>query len=88
MKGYIFAFIISVIDLVYSQTQNYRFVFSIFRHGARAPQGGVVNGIDMLGEQWNSPGELTDVGMRMHFLLGIRNRAKYGNFLRPKYDLC
>ncbi len=86
MKGYFFAFIIYLVDLAYSQTQNYRFVFSIFRHGARAPQGGVVNGIDMLGEQWNSPGELTEVGMRMHFLLGTRNRAKYGSFLGNSYD--
>jgi hypothetical protein len=63
-----------------------RFVWTMFRHGARAPQSGLSAGnIDMLGQQWVNPGELTAVGMRMHYLLGHRNRLRYGTFLSNTY---
>ena len=32
---------------------------------------------DLLGEKWNNPGELTGIGQRMHYLLGLRNRIRY-----------
>lgn len=75
------------LDFVVMQDREYRFIFSIFRHGARAPQSKVNNqGVDMLGNKWESPGELTEVGMRMHYLLGRRNRQKYNGFISEKYD--
>lgn len=74
------------IKLILGQERDYRFIFSIFRHGARAPQEGVTAGVDKLKNSWNSPGELTEVGMRMHFLLGRRNRQKYDGFISAKYD--
>lgn len=74
------------IKLILGQDRDYRFIFSIFRHGARAPQEKVVNGVDLLGNTWASPGELTEVGMRMHFLLGRRNRQKYDGFISTKYN--
>lgn len=59
-----------------------RFVFSQFRHGARAPTRGVDHktNIDYFGEEWHGEGELTPAGKRMHYLLGLRNRQVYKNF--------
>ena len=56
-----------------------RFVFSMFRHGARQPTA-IKGGIDIFGELWDGPGELTAAGKRMHFLLGLRNRQVYKDF--------
>ena len=53
------------------------FLYTHFRHGARAPQRIGDNFYDMLGEFWNTPGELTGVGQRMQYILGLRNREKY-----------
>jgi hypothetical protein len=57
-----------------------RFVFSMFRHGARQPTA-IKNGVDIFGEHWDAPGELTAAGRRMQFLLGSRNREVYGDFV-------
>ena len=66
------------------------FLYTHFRHGARAPLDINDEFIDKLGEKWTNPGELTGVGQRMHYLLGLRNRKKYitGNekFLSEKFD--
>lgn len=64
-----------------------RFAFSFWRHGARAPDRGVnALNIDLLGEEWSAPGELTPSGMRMHYLLGARNRQRWNGFLSSSYD--
>lgn len=58
-----------------------------FRHGARSPN--IKGTIDEVGEKWDSSGQLTGVGQRMHYLLGLRNRLKYvteNNFLSEKYN--
>ena len=60
-----------------------------FRHGARSPVKLNTNNIDLLGEKWFNPGELTAIGERMHYLLGLRNRFRYineKNFLSEKYN--
>ena len=65
------------------------FLYTHFRHGARAPLAIDNNFYDKLGEKWTNPGELTGVGQRMHYILGLRNRLKYVNqegFLSPKFD--
>ena len=65
------------------------FLYTHFRHGARAPLAISDNFYDKLGEKWTNPGELTGVGQRMHYLLGIRNRIKYvqnEGFLSEKFD--
>ena len=65
------------------------FLYTHFRHGARAPQRIGDNFYDMLGEFWNTPGELTGVGQRMQYILGLRNREKYikkEKFLSETYD--
>ena len=64
------------------------FVMIHFRHGARAPTT-LKNNIDDNGEEWLIPGELSAVGERMHYLLGLRNRVRYINekkFLSEKFN--
>ena len=65
------------------------FVYTHFRHGARAPNKLDDNFNDMLKEHWTNPGELTSVGERQHYLLGLRNRKRYikdQTFLSEKFD--
>jgi hypothetical protein len=60
-----------------------------FRHGARAPQYYYADHLDYIKESWLYPGELTALGQRMHYLLGIRNRIRYIDnfkFLYEKFD--
>ena len=64
---------------VHTASCDLRFVFSMFRHGARQPTN-LKGGIDIYGEKWDAPGELTAAGKRMQFLLGIRNRQVYRKF--------
>lgn len=64
-----------------------RFVYNVFRHGARATEKGLdAQGNDMFGANWAAPAELTVVGQRMHYLLGRRNRIKYSDFLNKEYS--
>lgn len=66
------------------------FVITNFRHGARQPS--LKNGktVDQFGEKWDFPKELTGVGKRMHYILGLRNRIKYideRKFLSEKFNV-
>ena len=76
-------FIILFLLLLYSIFSSYSnngekliFVVTHFRHGARAPQSINSDFYDLLGEKWTNPGELTGMGQRMHYILGIRNRKR------------
>ena len=66
------------------------FVSTHFRHGARAPMKVDSNYMDHIKEKWTSPGELTAVGQRMHYILGLRNRRRYitdtYHFLSETFD--
>ena len=62
------------------------FVYSHFRHGARGPLRLNSDGVDYFGHKWSSLGELTGVGMRMHYILGYRTHLKYKQFLSSTYD--
>jgi hypothetical protein len=77
--------ILSILKITLIQAEL-RFVFNIFRHGARGPSLHKDKLTDILGKTWQGDGELTGVGMRMHYLLGVRNRIKYGEFLSKSYD--
>jgi hypothetical protein len=62
-----------------------------FRHGARAPQKyyDEVNHLDYVLESWKNPGELTPIGQRMHYALGLHNKEKYIDqlkFLSNQFD--
>ena len=59
-----------------------RFVFGMFRHGARAPWKSLdENNIDLFGSKWDGESQLTNVGVRQHYLLGYKNKQKYFNLL-------
>jgi hypothetical protein len=82
--------LISIITLSISEDKLI-FVLTHFRHGARAPQYyyDQENKLDYILEKWDKPGELTGMGQRMHYLLGLRNRERYINnthFLSEKFD--
>ena len=64
------------------------FVWKHFRHGARGPYIGInpKTHLDFIGETWNTVGELTPLGLRMHYLLGVDNKKRYSNFLSEKYN--
>ena len=92
-------FHILVICLISLSISNYEaenedeliFVLTHFRHGARAPQNYLnkTSHQDYIFNQWDRPGELTGMGQRMHYLLGLRNRERYINhtkFLSEKFD--
>ena len=58
-----------------------------FRHGARTS---VMNidkeGYDFLGKKWDNVGELTPLGMRQLYLMGINHRERYKYFLSEDYN--
>ena len=74
-------------------SSNEKLIFASLhsRHGARAPLNCDDNHKDFLGEKWTNPGELTAIGHRMEYVLGLRNRqryitGKYKKFLSDQYD--
>ena len=73
-----------------SNSDKLIFVSTHFRHGARAPMKVDSNYMDHVKEKWTSPGELTAVGQRMHYILGLRNRHRYitdtYHFLSETFD--
>ena len=87
-------FLFFIIFNVITSSKNEKLVFAElhFRHGARAPDALDANGTgkDMFGIKWPSPGELTPIGKRMEYLLGLRNRQRYiidqENFISEVYD--
>ena len=68
------------------------FVFEHFRHGSRAPGFGLIKEnlmgeyTDRYGVVWKSNGELTGIGLRMEYTLGVRNRYKYKKLLSTIFD--
>ena len=79
-------YLISFLHYISCEEGTIKFAFEIFRHGARAPFTGVVDGKDCYGYPWPGTSELSDVGKRMHYLLGARNRKRYvGTLLSESY---
>jgi hypothetical protein len=71
------------------KTEELKFVFQVHRHGARSPLKGVHKGVDCYGEEWIGRNELTEVGKRSHFLIGVRNRRRFiekYKLLKKKFD--
>ena len=90
MKKFLILILLQILYFSISQ-DNDRLVFltTHFRHGARAPQFIDETGKDTLQEFWTNPGELTGIGQRMHYLLGLRNRLRYiknQQFLSESFD--
>ena len=57
------------------------FLFEHCRHGARSMSHLDKNDKDFIGELWNGKAELSYVGMRQHYLLGVNNKYKYSELL-------
>ena len=87
-------FLFFIIFNVITFSKNEKLVFAElhFRHGACAPNVLDANGtgIDMFGIKWPSLGELTPIGKRMEYVLGLRNRQRYiidqENFISEIYN--
>ena len=64
------------------------FVLEHFRHGARGSYKSFnyKEWKDLLNEEWKGAGELSNLGMRQHYLLGISVRNKYNNFISKEFN--
>ena len=73
----LFLLINIITNFIFSKSEKLIFTELLSRHGARAPLNLNEKGEDLLGIQWDAPGELTPIGKRMEYLLGLRNRERY-----------
>ena len=64
------------------------FSWEHFRHGPRNPytQINKTTWIDFIGVQWKNEGELSALGLRSHYLLGVATKKRYENFLSKSFD--
>ena len=71
-----------------NEEEKLLFVWEHFRHGARNPytQINKTTWIDFIGVQWKNEGELSSLGLRAHYLLGIATNFKYKKFLSKSFD--
>ena len=70
--------IIIIFYFCFVSCEKIRFVFSLFRHGARSPYKNIdKDNKDIFNVTWKGESELTGVGKRQHFLIGYKNRLKY-----------
>ena len=82
-------YLLLFLPIIKSEKEELKFVFQMHRHGARAPFTGVKNEKDCFKESWINDGEISEVGKRMHYLLGVRNRKRFiqnYKFLNENYD--
>ena len=65
--------------VIFSVISNEKLVFVdiIFGYGARAPNKLNETKQDLLGVTWPAPAELTPIGKRMEYILGLYNRRRY-----------
>ena len=90
MLKFIILFLINIFNTKITNNEGGKllFVWEHFRHGARGPYSSFdeINWKDILNETWKGDGELTPLGMRMHYLLGISTKNKYSNFLSKTFN--
>lgn len=80
MKYLIFTFfVLNLLNIITPKEGNEKIIFAweMNRHGARAPYRGVVNGEDAYKEKWIDLQELSNIGKRMLYLLGVSLRKRY-----------
>ena len=85
MRLYILSLFVLKISFIASEIL---FVFEHFRHGVPGPSApsSSTEFIDKFGILWETNVELTGIGMRTQYLIGVRNRIRYQNFLSSIYD--
>jgi hypothetical protein len=85
-------FLISLIIISSERdTNGLIFVYEHARHGARGPSSGYQSyfkdGEDEYKVRWDLDGELSAIGKRQHYFLGVRNRLRYKNLINfEKYN--
>ena len=80
MRNYLYIFSILQllsIFIVNISAEKVIYAWQMHRHGARAPYLGVTNYTDFYKEKWIDKEELTYMGKRMLYLLGVKARKKY-----------
>ena len=71
------------------QEKTLIFALTHFRHGARAPIFPSEDNQDFFNKSWDNPSQLTGVGHRMHYILGLYNSERYITELKllsPNFD--
>ena len=67
------------------QEETILFAFQMNSNGARSPNYGIKNEVDLFKEKWLDNNELSNMGRRQLYLLGVKTRKKYINKLLPEY---
>jgi len=81
MKKFFIFIIFFLITNFYPTNEEIVFVFEHFRHGARSSVFVNKQYTDVYDIKWIGDGELTSVGMRMLYLIGVHIRTKYSNLI-------
>ena len=84
-KSFLYFIFVFLINLYFSKTEIL-FVFEHFRHGARSSVFIDKKHMDKYDIPWIGDGELTAIGMRMHYLIGVFIRNKYNNIINNNTD--
>ena len=81
--GILLVVIVIIVNGCYSEVI---FAFEHFRHGLSEilPSNSILN--DMYNFKVEGDGDLTPIGMRMHYMLGYKNRLRYHSLLSKIYD--
>ena len=79
-ENFLFVILIIIAEF-YTTNEEIVFVFEHFRHGARSSVFIDKENTDMYDIKWIGDGELTSVGMRMLYLIGVHIRTKYSNII-------
>ena len=57
----------------HKNNNNLYFIFSLFRHGARAPlEKDLNNNMDILGGIWDKAAEMTSIGRKQNYIIGTK----------------
>ena len=81
-----FSFFLILIINIHLIKPEIVFVFEHFRHGARSSVFIDEENKDRYEIPWIGDGELTAIGMRMHYLIGVHIRNKYHNIISNLTD--
>ena len=81
MKNFLFIIYLILIIILCQTKSEIVFVFEHFRHGARSSVFIDKHNTDIYDIKWIGDGELTSVGMRMLYLIGVHIREKYNNII-------
>ena len=78
-------FLSLIIQIHLTKEDKLIFTHIHFRHGARSPIH-LTDYKDIFRNNWSFPGELTPIGKRMEFILGVYLQDRYSSFLPKEYD--